>query len=161
MRRKDKQINDNDKIEMILKNGRILHIAMIDKDRPYLIPVNYGYTDNTIYIHSAKEGKKIELIKANNLVCFQTEIGVEIKNTDVAYKCGTLYQSVIGYGKASFVDIKKEKKIGADVIMNQYRKESGINHKYGKCLKEVCIIKIDIESISGKESLDSHLDKQQ
>jgi len=158
MRRKDKKISNNDKIENILRNGEILRIAMIDGDRPYLIPVNYGYIDNTIYIHCATEGKKIDLIKANNNICFQTEIGVKIKNLDVAYKCSTLYQSIIGYGKASFVDTPKDKKLGADAIMNQYRKEDGIKHKYGSCLKEVCIIKIDIDSISGKESFDSHLD---
>ncbi|MCF8096058.1 MAG: pyridoxamine 5'-phosphate oxidase family protein [Desulfobacteraceae bacterium] len=158
MRRKDKQILNQSKIERILQNGSILHIAMIDEKIPYLIPVNYGYIDNAIYIHCAKEGKKIDIIKKNNIICFQTEIGVEIKNTDIAYKCGTLYQSVLGYGKAHFIDTPKEKKIGSDAIMNQYFKKRGSNHKYGKCLKEVCIIKIDIDSISGKESLDSHLD---
>jgi len=158
MRRKDKQITDRNKIEMILKSGEILHIAMIDGNKPYLIPVNYGYQDNAIYIHSAKEGKKIDLIKKNNIICFQTEIGVSVLNTEVAYKCGTLYKSVLGYGKAYFIESPKEKKIAADILMNQYRNEEGVKHTYGKCLREVCMIKIEIDSISGKESLDKHLD---
>ena len=158
MRRKDKQITDYNKIEMILRKGKILHIAMLDGNKPYLIPVNYGYQNNIIYIHCAKEGKKIDLIKKNNVICFQTEIGVKVVNAEVAYKCGTLYKSVLGYGKAYFIDNPKEKKMATDILMNQYRNEEGAKHAYGKCLKEVCIIKIEIDSISGKESLYRHLD---
>ncbi len=118
MRRKDKQINDHSKIEMILRKGEILHIAMLDGNVPYLIPVNYGYQNNTIYIHCAKEGKKIDLIKKNNVICFQTEIGVNVVNAEFAYKCGTLYKSVLGYGKAYFIDNPNEKQLAADRLMN-------------------------------------------
>ena len=158
MRRKDKQIIDHNETEMILKEGKVLHIAMLDGDKPYLIPVNYGYQNNTIYIHCAKEGKKIELLKKNNLICFQTEIDVSVVNAEIAYKCGTLYKSVLGYGRAYFIDNVQEKKQAADVLVDQYLDKKGAKHTYGKCLKEVCIIKIEIDSISGKESLGKHLD---
>jgi len=53
---------------------------MIDGDKPYQIPLNYGYKDNSLYIHSARGGKKIDLLRANNLVHFQIETRVEVKN---------------------------------------------------------------------------------
>ena len=158
MRRKDKQITDPKKIEAILEEAEVIHIAMIDGDRPYIIPINYGYADNAIYIHCAKAGKKIDLIQKNNQVCFQTEIGVQVLNAEVAHKCGTLYKSVIGWGKAFIIEDPAEKKKAADVLMDHYVKEDGKVHEYGSCLKRVCMIKIEIESMTGKETLPQHLD---
>ena len=145
-------------MEAILNQAEIIHIAMLDGDRPYIIPLNYGYADNTIYIHCAREGKKIDLIKHNNSVCFQTEVDVQVLNADVAHQCSTLYKSVIGYGKAFIIDSPKEKKQAADILMNHYIKDEGRKHIYGNCIREVCMIKIEIDSMTGKETLPAHLD---
>ncbi len=160
MRRRDKQISDPNLIEKVMQKGTVVHIAMMDGDKPYQIPLNYGYKDNTLYIHSAREGKKIDLLRVNNLVHFQIETGVEIKNTDQAYRCGTNYECVMGYGKATIVDNPSEKKIGADILMNHYREEWGSQHRYKGCLNEVFIIRIDIDTdtVTGKKSEDKHMD---
>ena len=79
VRRQDKKISDPNLIERVIQKGTVVHIAMMDGDKPYQIPLNYGYKDNQFYIHSAREGKKIDLLRANNLVHFQIETGVEVK----------------------------------------------------------------------------------
>ena len=121
MRRQDKKISDPNLIERVIQKGTVVHIAMIDGDKPYQIPLNYGYKDNSFYIHSARDGKKIDLLRVNNLVHFQIETGVEVKNTDQAYRCGTNYECVMGYGRATIVDDPREKLLGADILMNHYR----------------------------------------
>jgi nitroimidazol reductase NimA-like FMN-containing flavoprotein (pyridoxamine 5'-phosphate oxidase superfamily) len=63
MRRQDKEITDPKKIEAVLKKAQVIHIAMLDGDRPYIVPLNFGYAENAIYFHCAREGKKIDLIK--------------------------------------------------------------------------------------------------
>jgi len=160
MRRQDKQISDPGLIEKVMQKGTIVHIAMMDGNKPYQIPLNYGYKDNTLYIHSARDGKKIDLLRANSLVHFQIETGVEVKNTDQAYRCGTNYECVMGYGQATIVDNPREKKIGADILMNHYREEWGSQHRYKGCLNEIFIIKIDIDTdtVTGKKSEDKHMD---
>jgi hypothetical protein len=82
MRRKDKEIADPNKIEAVLNQAQIIHLAMLDGDRPYIVPLNFGYAENTLYFHCAREGKKIDLINRNNTVCFQTEIDVRVLNAD-------------------------------------------------------------------------------
>ena len=62
MRRKDKEIKDKKEIESIIKRAKVCRIALSDNNMPYIIPVNYGYKNNCIYIHSASEGKKIDII---------------------------------------------------------------------------------------------------
>lgn len=160
MRRRDKQISDPCLIEKVMQKGTVVHIAMMDGNKPYQIPLNYGYKDNTLYIHSARDGKKIDLLRANSIVHFQIETGVEVKNTDQAYRCGTNYECVMGYGKATIVDNPREKKIGADILMNHYREEWGSQHRYKGCLNEIFIIRIDIDTdtVTGKKSVDKHMD---
>lgn len=160
MRRLDKQISDPELIEEIFQKGTVVHVAMLDGNKPYQVPLNYGYERNILYIHSARAGKKIDLLRKNNRVHFQIETGVEVKNTDQAYRCGTNYECVMGYGKATIIDDPKEKKIAADILMNHYRKGWGHYHKYKGCLTEVFIIRIDIDTdtVTGKKSEDKHMD---
>ena len=160
VRRQDKKISDPNLIERVIQKGTVVHIAMIDGDKPYQIPLNYGYKDNQFYIHSAREGKKIDLLRANNLVHFQIETGVEVKNTDQAYRCGTNYECVMGYGRATIVDDPREKLLGADILMNHYREGWGHKHQYKGCLTEIFIIRIDIDTdtVTGKKSENRHMD---
>ncbi len=63
MRKINQEIKDLQIIEDILSSSIICRIAMIDGERPYLLPFNYGYKDNCIYIHSALEGKKLDVLR--------------------------------------------------------------------------------------------------
>ncbi|MDR2089589.1 MAG: pyridoxamine 5'-phosphate oxidase family protein, partial [Clostridiales Family XIII bacterium] len=58
MRRKDKEITDvNEKLEILQKN-KVCRLALSESDRPYIVPLNYGYSfENgalTLYFHGAK-----------------------------------------------------------------------------------------------------------
>ena len=158
MRRKDKEITDRSIIENILEEALVLHVALIDGDRPYIIPVNFGYKGNTIYIHCATEGKKIDLIRENNLIAFQAETGVDIYRKSTPDKCSVLFRSIAGYGRAFIVESREEKKRALQLLMNHYNRDGPGEWKFGECLDKVCIIKIAIESITGKESLHRHMD---
>ncbi len=57
MRRTDKQIDNPVLIDEILRQGRELSLAMIDGDKPYVIRMNYGYHDGSLYLHCATQGK--------------------------------------------------------------------------------------------------------
>lgn len=158
MRRKDKEITDKILIAGILDDAVVLHLALLDGDRPYIIPVNFGFEGESIYIHSAPEGKKIDLIRKNNRVSFQAETGLEIVHKSIPDKCGMLYRSVAGYGRAFIVGSREEKKLGLELLMDHYHDKEQGDWEFGKCLDEVCIIRIEIESITGKESLPRHID---
>jgi len=152
MRRKEKEITDRAEMENILRRGEICRLAMAHDNIPYVVAVNYGYADNVLYIHSAPEGRKIDMLRRNNRVCFQVATDVAIINTDSVHNCNTKYKSVIGYGTASIIRDDPGKKVGLDVLMAQY---ASAGQEYPQTLldKKV-IIKIDIESLTGKQSLD-------
>lgn len=54
----------------------------------YIVPVNYFYKDNVIYVHSGP-GKKIDMMRNNPEVCFQVD---EIENV-------FRWRSVIAWGR--------------------------------------------------------------
>ncbi|MDK2383606.1 MAG: pyridoxamine 5'-phosphate oxidase family protein, partial [Candidatus Korarchaeota archaeon] len=76
MRRKDKEIRDLEEIEEILRRAFVCRIALCEDDRPYCVPMIYCYKEGAIYLHSAKEGKKLEVLKKNNRICFEVEMDV-------------------------------------------------------------------------------------
>ncbi len=150
MRRKDQEITDRKKINEILSKSEVCRIAMIDNDKPYIIPLNYGYYNNAIYIHSAPVGKKIDILKRNNKVCFELEYCSEIVKHESACDWSTKYRSVIGFGTVEIITDFEEKKKCLDIIMAHYGK-SGKNVYKDKQVDFVVILKLNIEQITGKQ----------
>lgn len=153
MRRKDKQITDVAIIEEILTKSEVCRIAMIDEGRPYIVPVNYGYANNVIYIHSAPAGRKMEILKKNNQVCFEIEYASEIIKNEVSCEWSAKYRSVIGYGTIEIVTDFEEKKNALDVIMAHYGKTENNIYKE-KQVEFIVVLKLKIDEISGKQSGD-------
>jgi|SRR4030042_626993 len=151
MRKEKQKITDNKIINEILTKSEICRIAMLDNDTPYLLPFNYGYQDNCIYIHSAPEGKKIELLRKNNKVCFEIEQIAEIVKHDKPCKWATKYRSIIGYGEVEIITDYKQKKKGLDIIMSQYGENSNLEYA-DKQVDNIVILKLRITKLTGKQS---------
>ncbi|MEN8907133.1 MAG: pyridoxamine 5'-phosphate oxidase family protein [Clostridiales bacterium] len=152
MRRKDKEIKEKSTIEKIINEAVVCRIALSDENNPYIVPMNFGYQSNYIYLHSARKGKKIDILKVNNNVCFEVEAQVKVIESENACDWTTSYYSVIGFGKAELIiDDNDEKIKGLNVIMEKY---SGNKiHEYSQeKLDKITLIKIYLESISGKKS---------
>jgi nitroimidazol reductase NimA-like FMN-containing flavoprotein (pyridoxamine 5'-phosphate oxidase superfamily) len=153
MRRKDKEIKDKKIIEQLLSGSDICRIAMIDGNRPYVVPLNYGYDGNALYFHSASSGKKIDILKQNSRVCFEIEYYNEIIRDEIPCEWTTKYRSLIGYGTVEFITVHEEKKKGLDLIMAHYGK-TGANAYKDNHIENILILKLTIEEISGKQSGD-------
>jgi nitroimidazol reductase NimA-like FMN-containing flavoprotein (pyridoxamine 5'-phosphate oxidase superfamily) len=150
MRRKEKEINDRAEIENVLERATVCRVALSHNDLPYVIPLNFGYADNCLYFHSAPEGKKIEIIKRNNHVCFEVDIDHELIEAETACDWTVRYRSVIGFGKALLVDDPEEKRRALDIIVGHY---SDRLYEYPEeAVSRVAIIKVEIESMTGKQS---------
>ena len=108
MRRSDREVTDIDQIMEIVDQAKILHLGMFAEGYPYIVPLHYGYEyENgvlTFYLHSAGEGRKLDLIRANPNVCVELEANVElVSGHDIPCRYGAAFSSVIGTGKAEIV----------------------------------------------------------
>ncbi len=150
MRRKDKEINSAAAIEDVVRKSLVCRVALSEENRPYVVPLCFGYRDNTLYFHSSPEGRKIEILTKNNNVCFEFDVDHEVVQDNKACNWSIKYRSVIGFGKASFVENLEEKKRALDAIMEHY---SGMPFDYPEsAIENTMIIKVEIESITGKQS---------
>ena len=150
MRRKEKEITDRIEIESIIKQSQVCRLAMVDDQTPYLVPLCFGYRDGVLYFHSAKEGKKIDILKQNNSVCFEFEEVSGLSTGKTACDWGINYRSVIGFGKAVILEDQAEKRSALEVITAQYADK---DYKLTDgAVKETLVIKVDIESMTGKRS---------
>lgn len=153
MRRKDREITNQKDIIQIIENAQILRLALFDDDYPYIVPMHYGYTlDNSkiiFYMHSAKEGHKLDLISKNPNVCLEIENDMEIvSGGDVPCKYGATFSSIIARGKAEIVEDVDEKIEGLKLLMvHQVNKDFEINEQMANM---VCAIKVTVEQITAK-----------
>ena len=119
--RREREVTDPQAIQAILDKGQIVHIAMIDGDEPYLVPMNYGYTMEddclTLYVHGAPKGRKTDVLRVNPKVFFSLECDVTPFEGPVACRHGTTYASVMGAGKAEILEDPEEKKAALTILM--------------------------------------------
>lgn len=151
MRRHKKEIKDPETILSILRSAHIVRIAMVDNGKPYIVPLNYGYKDNALYIHCATEGRKMDILRKDPHVCFEIEGKTTLITDELACKWTMEFQSLIGYGRVEILESKEEKITGLDILMKQFKGPKGNYHL--KHLDAIHILKIHIESITGKQSI--------
>ena len=150
MRRSDKEITDKKAIEDIILQSKVCKLAVCDGNQPYIVPLCFGFKDNTLFFHSAPAGKKIDILKKNPNVCFEFEIFTQVIKSAKACNWGMKYKSVIGYGTAGFITDEDQKRLAFDIIMKQYTEES---FSYEQALLNAAvIIKVEIQSMTGKHS---------
>lgn len=123
---------------------------MSDGDKPYVIPMSFGYDGTHLYFHGKGAGKKIDILKKNDKVCFEFEIDVELVESDKPCKWDVRYKSVIGFGKASFLEDLEEKKKALNCILAQYTP-----HRFelpDMAVQKTTVIKVEIDDITSKTS---------
>jgi hypothetical protein len=150
MRRKDKEVTDQRIIQDLLSSAEICRLAMIDEGEPYIVPLNYGFRDNALYVHSAADGRKIDILKRNSRVCFEVESDSVIVRHDEPCHWGTKSRSIVGYGHVEIITDYEGKKRGLDVIMAHYGK-TGPNDYHEKQVQAIVILRIVIESVTCKQ----------
>lgn len=151
MRRTEREITDRGQIEEVIACAQVCHLALLDGDWPYLVPLSYGYREGVLYLHSAPAGLKIELLRRNPQVCFEMEADVALLPAQSACGFGMRYRSVIGRGVARLIAEPEAKAAALDVIMAHYGAVGP--HTYDPAmLQRTLIIAIDIIALTGKQA---------
>ena len=148
MRRKDRQVSDRDAIDDIIRRCRVCRLGLCDDGQPYIVPLSFGYDGDCLYVHAASEGRKLDILRRNNRVCFEFDILEEVISADQACNWGMRYESVIGYGVAEIMTDSHAKKAALDRIMQQYSNDSWSFAE--QAVAGTLVVCIRIEEVSGK-----------
>ena len=162
------EIKSYDKIKEFLSQEHVGRIASIDENGyPQIIPMNFAFANDAIYMHSYTRGEKLDNISRNDKVGFEVDRELEFlpsyfSHPTDASQADTLYISVVIKGKGSIVEDKNEKTIVLNGLMKKFQPEGKyepINPQM-QVLNEVAIIKIIPQSIRGKYKIGQNLQKE-
>ncbi len=150
--RRELEITDIEKIKHILDKSLVTHVGMVDGDEPYVVPMNFGYIMDddklTIYLHGARKGRKIDVLRANPKVFFEMECDLQPFEGDIACRYGMAYSSLMGKGNAVIVEDVEEKKLALSAVM---KTQTGKDFTFeDKMVSFVNIIRIDVSDYTAK-----------
>lgn len=161
------EIKSKQKIVEFLNQEHVGRICSIDKDGfPQIIPMNFVFLNDAIYMHSHPRGEKLENVKSNNKVGFEVDRELEFlpsyftHPTD-ASQADTLYISVVIKGNGIIVLDKNEKTLALNGLMEKYQPEGNYEKLTPNMsvVDEVAIIKVIPKTMRGKYKIGQHMDK--
>ncbi len=152
MTRREREVTDINQIIKILDAAKVLHLGLVDGDEPYVVPMNYGYVMDegklTVYLHGAKRGRKIDVMRANPKVFFELDCDITPFEGDIACRYGITYSSVMGKGLATIVEDVEEKKKALSILM---KTQTGKEFEFeDKMVAFVSVIRIDVAEFTAK-----------
>ena len=153
MRRKKQLLSNEDVMEILEKSTSGVLAVIGDDDYPYAVPVSYVYYDSRIYFHGGKTGHKIDSINKNAKVSFC----IIDKDDIVKEEYTTYFRSVIAFGKAYVIEDEKEIMESIEKLSIKYYpedSEENRNKAIEREKKALCMVRIDIEHVTGKEAIE-------
>lgn len=121
MRRTEREVKGINNITEIIDQCKVLRLGMCDGDLPYVVPMNFGYEAAgdtlVLYLHCSKVGKKLDVLKENNKVCFEMDAEHAIVSGEKGCDYGFQFASVIGFGTAEFTEDHEEKRHALSMLM--------------------------------------------
>ena len=151
--RREREVTDINEILGILDRAKVAHIGMVDDGKPYVVPMNYGYTmidgKLSLYFHGATVGRKLDILKVNSDVF--VEIDTDIVPFEGASACqhGVCYSSVMCEGKATVIEDVDGKIDGLKKLM---KTQTGKDFEFNdKMVAGVTVIRVDVDEFTAKK----------
>lgn len=151
MRRKRQMLSAKESEEILrrMTNGTLaLHG---DGGYPYAVPVSYVYSNGRIYFHTATQGHKVDALMRNDKVSFCVVEQDDVKPAEFT----TYFRSVIAFGKARILTDETEKRAALQLLADKYSSDMpGLEAEIAKGFRHLLMVEIDIEHLTGKESIE-------
>ena len=152
MTKREFQITDEQQIRRILDTAKVLRLGLAVDGEPYVVPMNYGYTLEegklTFYLHSAVQGKKLDMLRANPRVFVELDCDQVPFEGRVACQYGLSYSSIMGRGRAVLVEDPQEKMEAMSILMKtQTGKDFAFNERL---VSIVAVIRVEVSEYTAK-----------
>ena len=152
MTKREYKITDEAQIRDVLDSAKVLRLGIAVDNEPYIIPLNYGYTlengELKLYLHSAVQGNKLDLLRKNPNVCFELDCDLIPFEGRVACQYGLSYSAVSGRGRAVLIEDVEEKMEGMSILM---KTQTGRDFEFNERLVSiVAVIRVDVTEYTVK-----------
>ena len=159
------QIRSYEKVKEFLHEEHVGRVASIDENGyPQIIPMNFVFLNDAVYMHSHVKGEKLDNISRNNKVGFEADRELEFlpsyfEDPHNASLADTLYISIVIKGMGSFVSDREEKTLVLNGLMEKYQPEGQYDPIQSdmRVLDAVRIIKVTPQTLHGKYKIGQHM----
>jgi nitroimidazol reductase NimA-like FMN-containing flavoprotein (pyridoxamine 5'-phosphate oxidase superfamily) len=153
MLKKEREMNKAE-MEEFLYEAKVGRLGICHNNEPYIVPVLFAYDreTETIYIHCAKKGKKIDIMKTNPYVCFETDKMSTIIIDKSPCNSSLTYRSVIAFGVVTFINDPKVKAQVLNMLIRKYANETKIEFVIPEMTENTQVIIVKIVSKTGKQN---------
>lgn len=135
----------------ILRRGTYCVLSVSGDDGyPYAVPVNYVYDGASVYLHSASSGHKIDALRCHP----KCSLCVVDRDDVIAEEFTSYFRSVIVFGNARFINSTDEKIEALRLLCAKYSPGIDPMSEISRFINSVCIIRISVDLISGKEAIE-------
>ena len=155
MRRQDREVLQPEQIDAIIESCDCLRLGLNAEDGAYIVPLNFAYVPGKpakFYFHSAKEGRKTDLLKNGCDVGFEMDCGYQLHPGEVPCDCYAEFSSIIGTGHAEIVAGDEDKIQGLQSLMKQAAGKENCEFR-PEMLAAVCVFRLEIDKLSCKVHL--------
>jgi uncharacterized protein len=153
MRRADRRVDGRAGLAAILDEADSCAIAFAVGNEPYIVKLNFGYLWEgalpVLFFHCAREGRKLEMMRANPRVCFSLDSGHELVKGSDPCEWGMKYASIVGYGNLSEIEGEAERRSALDRVMRHYGWD-GEGAYGGGPLSATKVLRLEVAEMSGK-----------
>jgi len=133
----------------VITRALVCRVAIADSTgAPYVVPLCFGYSGQNFFFHGKSTGRKIDLLEKNPMVGFQIDADARVVSYPDITRWTMAYKSVIGTGKAVFIDDFEEKAAGLQYIVEHYA-----HTRYSiprRSIEKTTVFRIEIKEITYK-----------
>jgi nitroimidazol reductase NimA-like FMN-containing flavoprotein (pyridoxamine 5'-phosphate oxidase superfamily) len=148
---RNREITKFPEMEAIINEAEVCTVAMVNGNKPYVLPFNFAYQDSVVYLHCDTKGFKLDLLRNNPSVCINFNTGNELfyRHKQVGCSWGMKYKSINASGQVEFLENYDEKYRVMKLFMLKY---AGEDYEFSEpSIKNVVIMKIAVSEFTGKK----------
>ena len=155
MRRIDREVTEPSALQGILGQCKVCRLAVVDEKGPYIVPMNFGYEYEdgrlTLYLHSAREGRKVRAFEKSPLVAVEMDCAHRLIEEPQPCQYGYAYQSITGSGRIFLVEDTNGKKKALSLLMKH---QTGRDFTFEDAMVQaVLVYRVELSEFSGKQRL--------
>lgn len=153
MRRSEREIRSREEIDAIIRQCRVCRLGLSEDGQPYVLPMSFGYDGQSVFLHCASQGRKLDVLARNPRVCIEFDLDDGLVRGETACDWSQHYRSVIAFGIAHRIEAHEEKVAALACLMAQYSDEPCSLPV--DAVERTVVLRVDVTSITGKRSAPS------
>lgn len=155
MRRKNQQLSEAECLQVLDRGTHGVLALEGDEGYPYAVPISYAYDEkeNCFYFHGAKSGHKLDAVHR----CARASFCVVDQDQIVPERFTTYFRSVIAFGRIHEITDETEKKKAIEAVACHYspeESEESREKEIRNTWKALCLLRFDVEHMTGKEAIE-------